>query len=253
MPWYFRQAKLGPLVGKRTWGGLVGIGGYPPLIDGGSVTAPHFAFCTPGRQVGRREPRRRPGRRGRARPDAVAQGPRSAAREGGRGRAGGAEEEPAARSRSGRRIRTTTRRASSRTPACRFAYRANPWAVHAPPTGSLCTRTASGVSAQIAPHVVDRELLLDERTSQQEVPVFCPRARGPPPRPGAVQTARPDSPRSTTHRVPGGKAFSSLRQMPPTETLRTWAARALPRRQEERAREAQSPSPRGSGRTDDVP
>jgi tricorn protease len=27
-------------VGKRTWGGLVGIGGYPPLMDGGSVTAP---------------------------------------------------------------------------------------------------------------------------------------------------------------------------------------------------------------------
>jgi tricorn protease len=35
------------LVGKRTWGGLVGIGGYPPLMDGGSVTAPHFAFYTP--------------------------------------------------------------------------------------------------------------------------------------------------------------------------------------------------------------
>ena len=40
MPWLFRQAKLGPLVGERTWGGLVGIGGYPVLIDGGSVTAP---------------------------------------------------------------------------------------------------------------------------------------------------------------------------------------------------------------------
>src|SRR2546428_14139700 len=36
-----------PLVGKRTWGGLVGIGGYPPLLDGGSVTAPHFAFWSP--------------------------------------------------------------------------------------------------------------------------------------------------------------------------------------------------------------
>jgi tricorn protease len=30
-------------VGERTWGGLVGIGGYPKLTDGGSVTAPHFA------------------------------------------------------------------------------------------------------------------------------------------------------------------------------------------------------------------
>jgi len=47
MPWLFRRMKIGPLVGKRTWGGLVGIGGYPPLIDGGSVTAPHFAFYSP--------------------------------------------------------------------------------------------------------------------------------------------------------------------------------------------------------------
>jgi tricorn protease len=29
MPWYFRKAGLGKLVGTRTWGGLVGIGGYP--------------------------------------------------------------------------------------------------------------------------------------------------------------------------------------------------------------------------------
>jgi tricorn protease len=44
MPWLFRQAKLGPLVGVRTWGGLVGIGGYPVLLDGGSVTAPRTAL-----------------------------------------------------------------------------------------------------------------------------------------------------------------------------------------------------------------
>jgi tricorn protease len=44
LPWYFRKAKLGPLIGKRTWGGLVGIGGYPELIDGGSVTAPRAAI-----------------------------------------------------------------------------------------------------------------------------------------------------------------------------------------------------------------
>jgi tricorn protease len=47
LPWMFRRAGLGPLVGKRTWGGLVGIGGYPTLVDGGSVTAPHFAFWSP--------------------------------------------------------------------------------------------------------------------------------------------------------------------------------------------------------------
>jgi tricorn protease len=35
---------LGPLVGERTWGGLVGIGGYPPLVDGGMVTAPRWAI-----------------------------------------------------------------------------------------------------------------------------------------------------------------------------------------------------------------
>lgn len=47
MPWMFKRAGIGPLIGKRTWGGLIGIGGYPQLIDGGSVTAPHFAFYTP--------------------------------------------------------------------------------------------------------------------------------------------------------------------------------------------------------------
>jgi tricorn protease len=47
MPWYFRRVNVGPLVGKRTWGGLVGIGDYPPLLDGGQVTAPDFAFFTP--------------------------------------------------------------------------------------------------------------------------------------------------------------------------------------------------------------
>ena len=44
MPWYFRKANLGTLVGTRTWGGLVGIGGYPRLIDGGGVTAPRYAI-----------------------------------------------------------------------------------------------------------------------------------------------------------------------------------------------------------------
>jgi len=44
LPWYFRKAGLGPLIGKRTWGGLVGIGGYPELIDGGRVTAPRAAL-----------------------------------------------------------------------------------------------------------------------------------------------------------------------------------------------------------------
>ena len=37
MPWLFRKSGIGPLVGTRTWGGLVGIYDYPPLIDGGTV------------------------------------------------------------------------------------------------------------------------------------------------------------------------------------------------------------------------
>jgi len=44
LPWYFRKLGIGPLVGKRTWGGLVGIGGYPDLMDGGGVTAPRWAI-----------------------------------------------------------------------------------------------------------------------------------------------------------------------------------------------------------------
>ncbi len=44
LPWYFRKTSIGPLVGTRTWGGLVGIGGYPELLDGGSVTAPRAAI-----------------------------------------------------------------------------------------------------------------------------------------------------------------------------------------------------------------
>ena len=44
MPWYFRRAGVGKLVGTRTWGGLVGISDYPPLMDGGMVTAPRMAI-----------------------------------------------------------------------------------------------------------------------------------------------------------------------------------------------------------------
>jgi len=43
-PWMFKQAHLGPLIGKRTWGGLVGIGGGAPLVDGGTVTSPAFSI-----------------------------------------------------------------------------------------------------------------------------------------------------------------------------------------------------------------
>lgn len=46
LPWMFRKFKLGTLVGKRTWGGLVGMLGFPVLMDGGFVTAPNLAIWT---------------------------------------------------------------------------------------------------------------------------------------------------------------------------------------------------------------
>jgi tricorn protease len=47
LPWLFKQAKIGTLVGKRTWGGLVGISDIPVLMDGGHVTSPSVAFFSP--------------------------------------------------------------------------------------------------------------------------------------------------------------------------------------------------------------
>jgi tricorn protease len=47
MPWLFHQEKVGTLVGKRTWGGLVGIGAIPVLMDGGTVTSPSFGYFSP--------------------------------------------------------------------------------------------------------------------------------------------------------------------------------------------------------------
>jgi tricorn protease len=46
-PDYFRKAGLGPLIGMRTWGGLIGISGAPELIDGGGVTVPTFRMYDP--------------------------------------------------------------------------------------------------------------------------------------------------------------------------------------------------------------
>jgi tricorn protease len=47
MPWYFRKAGAGTLIGKRTWGGLVGRAGSPALMDGGRVGAPSSAVWDP--------------------------------------------------------------------------------------------------------------------------------------------------------------------------------------------------------------
>jgi tricorn protease len=47
LPYAFKRMGLGPLIGKRTWGGLIGISTNPPLIDGGTMSVPFFRFFTP--------------------------------------------------------------------------------------------------------------------------------------------------------------------------------------------------------------
>ena len=44
LPYMFRQMKIGPLVGTKTWGGLVSIWDTPELMDGGGMTAPRGGF-----------------------------------------------------------------------------------------------------------------------------------------------------------------------------------------------------------------
>jgi tricorn protease len=46
LPWMFHKLQLGTLVGTRTWGGLVGILGFPVLMDGGNITAPNLGIWT---------------------------------------------------------------------------------------------------------------------------------------------------------------------------------------------------------------
>jgi tricorn protease len=50
MPNYFRRAGIGKLIGKRTWGGLIGRAGAPQLMDGGFVTAPSSGVWGPNSQ-----------------------------------------------------------------------------------------------------------------------------------------------------------------------------------------------------------
>jgi len=44
-PWMFKKAGLGPLIGTRSWGGVVGITDHGQLIDGGRVNVPEFAYA----------------------------------------------------------------------------------------------------------------------------------------------------------------------------------------------------------------
>ncbi len=47
LPYSFKRMQLGPLIGKRTWGGLIGISANPTFIDGGNMSVPFFRFFTP--------------------------------------------------------------------------------------------------------------------------------------------------------------------------------------------------------------
>jgi tricorn protease len=46
-PYFFREQGIGPLIGKRTWGGLVGYSHDLPLVDGGGITMPDFGMWDP--------------------------------------------------------------------------------------------------------------------------------------------------------------------------------------------------------------
>jgi tricorn protease len=51
-PFFFKKAGRGPLIGMRTWGGLIGMTGVPALVDGGMVTAPTFGiYSTDGKWI----------------------------------------------------------------------------------------------------------------------------------------------------------------------------------------------------------
>ena len=95
LPWMLRKFKLGPLVGKRTWGGLVGILGFPVLMDGGNITAPNLAIWTPEEGWMVENEGVPPDIEVEQNPADVIAGARPAAREGHPGGNGGAEEEPA--------------------------------------------------------------------------------------------------------------------------------------------------------------
>ena len=113
MPWYFKRAGVGKLIGTRTWGGLVGMAGGPPLMDGGFVGAPSSGIYNPADgRVGSGEHRRAARYRGGAGPGAGSEGPRPATGEGGRSGDGGTQEESAAGA-AARRFRTTTGRRGS--------------------------------------------------------------------------------------------------------------------------------------------
>ena len=95
MPYYFKAAGVGPLIGKTTWGGLVGRAGAPAAHGRRDGHGPELGRLEPEGRLDRGEHRHRPGHRGRARPRPGPPGEGSPARQGHRGRHGRAGQEPA--------------------------------------------------------------------------------------------------------------------------------------------------------------
>ena len=96
LPWMFRKTGIGPLVGKRTWGGLVGRYTNPrDLLDGGFTGTPNLAFYNPNGTWDVENHGVPPDVEVEYGSQGGARGPRSATGEGGRGGDGTAEEESA--------------------------------------------------------------------------------------------------------------------------------------------------------------
>ena len=84
LPAQFRQLGLGPVIGTRTWGGLVGVSMFLQLMDGGGLTAPDYRVYDGEGRWHIEKPGRRAGRRGRSRPGGDGGRPRQPARGGDR-------------------------------------------------------------------------------------------------------------------------------------------------------------------------
>ncbi len=73
-PYFFKKMGLGPLIGTRTWGGLIGLSGSPNLVDGGLLSVPTFRFLTVEGQWGVEAEGVAPDIEVEDRPDALAKG-----------------------------------------------------------------------------------------------------------------------------------------------------------------------------------
>jgi tricorn protease len=73
-PFYFKKMGLGPVIGTRTWGGLIGLSGSPNLVDGGLLSVPTFRFLTTEGQWGVENEGVTPDIEVEDRPDALAKG-----------------------------------------------------------------------------------------------------------------------------------------------------------------------------------